>query len=63
MASPRTVRARQLALLLFFLLAGALTGCGALAPRGSERPAASTNGAAFTLQVRAPEDVRKYLEA
>ena len=63
MASPRTVRGRQLALPLFFLLAGALTGCGALAPRGSERPAASTNGAAFTLQVRAPEDVRKYLEA
>lgn len=64
MASPRTVRARQLALPLLLLLAGALTGCSALAPRDGERPAAaSADGAAFTLQVRAPEEVRDYLEA
>ena len=58
------MRAGQLALLLFFAISGALTGCSALTPTASERSseAAASGAAAFTLQVRAPKEVRDYLE-
>ena len=58
------VRAGQLALPLLFALSGALTGCGALAPKTSEpgNATVATGAIAFTLQVRAPKEVRQYLE-
>ena len=64
MPHSRAVRAGQLALLLFFAISGALTGCSALTPTASERSseAAASGAAAFTLQVRAPKEVRDYLE-
>lgn len=64
MPHSRAVRAGQLALLLFFAISGALTGCSALTPTASERSseAAASGAAALTLQVRAPKEVRDYLE-
>ena len=58
------VRAGQLALPLLFAISGALTGCGALSPKASERSseAAASGTIAFTLQVRAPKEVRQFLE-
>ena len=58
------LRAGQLALPLLFVISGALTGCSALTPKTSERSseAAASGAAAFTLQVRAPKEVRDYLE-
>lgn len=57
--------ARRLAWLFSLVFACTLSGCGLLSPKKDESPAnaALSNGAvAFTLQVRAPEDVRDYLE-
>lgn len=64
MPHSRAVRAGQLALPLLFAISGALTGCSALTPKTSERSseAATPDVAAFTLQVRAPKEVRDYLE-
>ncbi len=64
MPHSRAVRARRLALPLLFAISGALTGCSALTPTASERSseAAASGAAAFTLQVRAPKEVRDYLE-
>lgn len=58
------VRVGQLALPLLFVIAGALTGCSAFAPKDSEHNAdtAASGAVAFTLQVRAPKEVRQYLE-
>ena len=58
------LRAGQLALPLLFVISGALTGCSALTPKTSERSSetAASDAVAFTLQVRAPKEVRDYLE-
>ena len=58
------LRAGQLALPLLFVISGALTGCSALTSKTSERSSetAASDAVAFTLQVRAPKEVRDYLE-
>ncbi|MGP1629778.1 MAG: autotransporter assembly complex protein TamA [Giesbergeria sp.] len=56
------VRAGQLALPLLFFLAGALSGCSVLAPKDNNTETAASGAVAFTLQVRAPKEVRQYLE-
>lgn len=54
----------RLVLPTLFLMSSALCGCSALAPRQGERSGeAAQAAAAFTLQVRAPTEVRQYLES
>lgn len=56
----RAVCAGRLALPLLFLFAGALTGCGLLAPKKDED--GGEGAVSFALQVRAPKEVREHLE-
>ena len=62
----RVASARRIALPLLFFAATSLTGCGVFkrADDGSVAAAQATrgDGAAFSVQVRAPKDVREYLE-
>ncbi len=59
----RAVCAGRLAAPLLLLVAGALTGCGALAPKQGDGGEVAASGAvSFALQVRAPKEVREHLE-